>query len=135
MTDTTLNPGLDDIAVAETRLSHIDGEAGELVIAGFPVAELATNATFEETLHLLFEDRLPTATEREALRTDLAERRSIGDEVMAVLARAARENRPAMDALRMGAAAANLGAGEADPEADARRVVAVFPTIVATYWR
>jgi citrate synthase len=40
-----------------------------------------------------------------------------------------------MDALRMGAAAANLGTGEADPREDARRTVAVLPTIVATYWR
>jgi len=40
-----------------------------------------------------------------------------------------------MDALRMGAAAATLGTDEGDDEADARRVVAAFPTIVAAYWR
>ena len=135
MADTTLNPGLDGIAVAKTRLSHIDGEAGDLVIAGFPVDELATNATFEEVLYLLFEDRLPTGGELQTFRTDLGGRRSIGEEVHAVLERAAREDRPAMDALRMGAAAATLGTDGDDPATDARRVVAVFPTIVAAYWR
>lgn len=40
-----------------------------------------------------------------------------------------------MDALRMGAAAANLGEGTEDPAEDAKRVVAVFPTVVAAYWR
>ena len=135
MPDTPLNPGLDGIAVAETRLSHIDGESGDLVIAGFPVEELATAATFEETLFLLFEDQLPTADELETFRADLGKRRTVGDDVHAVLEQAAQEGQPAMDALRMGAATASLGTETGDPETDARRVVAAFPTIVAAYWR
>jgi len=127
--------GLEGIAVAETRLSDIDGEAGELTIGGFPLADLARNATYEETLHLLLYDRLPTADELADFRADLAERRGIGDEVRAVLRRAAAKGKPAMDALRMGAAAANLGTGDEDPAEDARRVVAAFPTVVAAYWR
>ena len=130
-----LHEGLEGIAVAETRLSDIDGESGELVIGGFPVDELAENASFEESVFLLFEDRLPTDDELAAFRDDLSSRREIGDDVRAVLRRAAEEERPAMDALRMGAAAANLGQETEDPEEDARRVVAVFPTIVAAYWR
>jgi citrate synthase len=135
MSDGELNRGLEGVTVAETRLSHIDGEAGELVIAGFPLAELAANATYEESVFCLLEDRLPTADELDAFRAALADRRAIGDEVRAVLRRAAAEETPAMDALRMGAAAASLGQGEAAPAEDARRMVAVFPTIVATYWR
>ncbi|QSG09346.1 citrate synthase/methylcitrate synthase [Halapricum desulfuricans] len=132
---TGVNRGLDGVAVAETRLSTMDGEAGELIIGGFPVEELADNATFEETLYLFFRGRLPDAEELSAFRSDLAECRAIGDEVLAVLRRAAEEEKPAMDALRMGAAAANLGTEDGDPEADALRVVAAFPTIVAAYWR
>jgi citrate synthase len=135
MSDSELNRGLEGVTVAETRLSHIDGEAGELIIGGFPLAELAANATYEESVYLLLEDQLPTADELDAFRADLADRRALGDEVRAVLRRAAEEDRPAMDALRMGAAAANLGQGDEDPEPDARRVIAVFPTVVATYWR
>ncbi|MFB6183188.1 MAG: citrate synthase [Haloarculaceae archaeon] len=134
-TGTELNRGLDGVAVAETRLCRIDGERGDLVIGGFPVAELATNATYEESVFLLLHDRLPTVDELADFRADLAARRSIGDEVRAVLRRAADEGKPAMDALRMGAAAATLGTDDGDPQADARRVVAAFPTIVATYWR
>jgi citrate synthase len=135
MSDDELNRGLEGVTVAETRLSHIDGEAGELVVAGFPLAELAANATYEESVYCLLHDRLPTADELDAFRAALADRRAIGDEVRAVLRRAAAEDRPAMDALRMGAAAASLGQGEADPAEDARRMIAVFPTVVATYWR
>ena len=135
MSENTLNRGLEGVTVAETRLSHIDGESGELVIGGFPVEDLAANATYEESLFLLLHDRLPTADELDSFRADLASRRAVGEEVLAVLRRAAEEDKPAMDALRMGAAAANLGTGGTDPEDDARRVVAAFPTIVAAYWR
>jgi len=131
----TLNRGLEGIAVAETRLSHIDGEAGELIIGGFPVEKLATNATFEESVFLLFHDRLPTADELADVRSELASRREICPAVREVLRRAADDEKPAMDALRMGVAAANLGTEDDDPMALARRLVAVFPTIVATYWR
>jgi len=108
---------------------------GALTIGGFPVAELATNATYEESVFLLFEDRLPTAAELAGFRADLASRREIPEEVRTVLRRAAAEDRPAMDALRMGLAASTLGTAESASEETARRVVAVVPTIVATYWR
>jgi citrate synthase len=116
MGDDTLNRGLEGIRVAETRLSDIDGEAGELTIGGYPVDELARNATYEESVFLLFHDRLPSPDELDEFRSDLAGQRTIGDEVRAVVRRAADEEKPAMDALRMGAAAANLGSGAEAPK-------------------
>ena len=41
--------GLEGVVAATTRLSLVDGERGELIIAGFSVAELAARASFEET--------------------------------------------------------------------------------------
>jgi len=130
-----INRGLEGVPVAATRLSSIDGETGELIIGGFELPELATNATYEETLYLLFHDQVPDSEELAAFRADLAEQRSIGPAVHAVLQRAAEEEKPAMDALRMGAAAANLGDEDGEPDEDAKRVIAAFPTIVAAYWR
>lgn len=130
-----LHQGLDNIAVAETRLSTIDGEAGELIIAGYPIEELAENAVYEESLYLLFNDRLPTESELESFRKELASRREIPTETQAVLRKAAREHIDAMDALRMGVATANLGADVADATDQALRLVGVIPTVVATYWR
>jgi len=135
MDQSEIHRGLEGIAVAETRLSHIDGESGDLTVGGYPIDELATDASYEECVYLLFNDRLPDADELASFRADLATRREIGEEVHAVLERAAAEAKPAMDALRMGAAAANLGSEDEDPETDARRVIAAFPTIVAAYWR
>jgi citrate synthase len=151
MTDDTLNRGLEDVLVAETRLSRIDGEAGELVIAGFPLDELAPNASFEETVYHLWNDRLPGPDELSAFRADLASRRAVSDVALETLREAAEQGRPAMEAMRMGAAAASLASHGADragtdspdpdapapasPAADARDLVAQFPTIAAAYWR
>jgi citrate synthase len=130
-----VNTGLEGVTVAETRLSDIDGANGTLTIAGFPVEELATRATYEETLFLLLEDRLPGRGELQSFRADLTERREIAPQVRELLREAAAEEVPAMDALRMGLAAASLGAESQDPAEAAKRVVAVIPTVVATYWR
>ncbi|WP_227356930.1 citrate synthase [Haladaptatus salinisoli] len=136
MDDTYVDKGLENVVAAETRLSSIDGEAGELVIGGFPLAELAANATFEETVFLLWNDRLPTADELDDLRDDLREHRAISDETRNLLREAADRGQSAMDALRMGAASATLARTDGEsPERDALVAVAQLPTAAATYWR
>lgn len=46
--------GLEGIVVAETALSHVDGEKGELIIAGAPVEALSGTRTFEEVTAMLW---------------------------------------------------------------------------------
>ena len=138
MGDDAIQKGLENVTVAETRLSSIDGQQGKLVIGGFPVQELAPNATYEETLYLLYNDELPTADELASFRDGLASRRAIRDEVIDVLSVAAEQDAPAMDAARMGIAASSLSRNEGeseDPETDSLLAVAQMPTVVAAYWR
>ena len=40
--------GLEGVVVAETNISHVDGERGRLIIAGADVEDLAASATFED---------------------------------------------------------------------------------------
>jgi citrate synthase len=136
MADDTLALGLEGVTVGETRLSRVDGEAGELIIGGFPLEELAPKARFEETLYLLYEDRLPDGEALDAFEAKLIERRSVPDSTVELLRAAAEADQNPMDALRMGAAAASNARGaDEDPEEDALLLVAQFPTIVAAYWR
>ncbi|WP_423746198.1 citrate synthase (plasmid) [Haladaptatus sp. SPP-AMP-3] len=135
MTDQTIDEGLENVIVAETRRSYIDGDAGELVIAGYPLAELAEHATFEETVFLLWNDRLPTAGELASFRADLAAYRDLSDATLDLLRAAAADDADPMDALRMGVAAATLGHETDGPEDEARLLLAQLPTIVAAYWR
>src|SRR5512147_2910655 len=103
--------GLEGVVVTETRLSHVDGERGELLIGGFPVEELAPHASFEEVLYLLWHGRLPDAEETAALHRELAAQRSLPLTTLALLRDAARHGTAPMDALRMGVATLTL----ADP--------------------
>jgi citrate synthase len=129
-----INKGLEGVVAAETELSMVDGQAGELIIAGFPVAELALNATFEETVLLLWNGALPDAATRNAFRDELAAERALAPEALELLAAAARERIDPMDALRIAAGTVSLRRSSGDRE-DAVRLLAAFPTIVATYAR
>ncbi len=141
MSDPQIIRGLEGVMVTETRLSKVDGTAGVLTIGGFPLEELAPNATFEEVLHLLWFDRLPTASVLEELRAELAGLRTIPEPTIDLLKAAAQKKLPTMDALRMGVDTLTLA--DADPsdvssEADMLRVKSItarIPTVVATYWR
>src|SRR5262245_23731040 len=98
-----MNTGLDNVVAAATRLSHVDGEAGRLTIAGYAVDDLAPAATFEEVAHLLLHDRLPNATELEAFTRELASQRALPAAAVELLKAAAAAKTPPMDALRMAA--------------------------------
>jgi citrate synthase len=108
MSEPMIHNGLEGIVAAETSLSMVDGTAGELVIAGYPVAELAMNATFEETAHLLWYGALPDEQELAAFRSDLARRRELPAVAYELLREAAREKVDSMDALRMAAGTISL---------------------------
>ena len=58
---TTFRSGLEGVVAAQTRLSHVDGQKGQLIVGGYPIEDLAPNATFEEAVYLLWHDRLPNA--------------------------------------------------------------------------
>jgi citrate synthase len=130
----TFVPGLEGVIATETRLSSVDGEAGALIIAGFPVEELASRASFEETVYLLWHGALPDSGQLATFREELAGRRALSGTVLDLLRAAAAEKAPAMDALRMAAGAIGLGVPD-DPYAAALAMVARLPTIAAAYWR
>ena len=121
--------GLDGIIAATTRLSHVDGQRGELIIAGFPLGELAIHATFEETTWLLWHGDLPSARQLDRFRSDLIARRRVPSAALAVLRECAQSAVAPMDALRIAAGAISIATD------DASAIVAQFPTIVAAYWR
>lgn len=117
------------MVAATTRLSKVDGERGELVIAGFPVGELAAHATFEETTLLLWNGELPTQSQLDAFQGELAAQRTLAPSTMALVREAARAAADPMDALRMAVDTISLRSNEATA------IVAPVPTIVAAFWR
>ena len=102
--------GLDGVVAAETRLSMVDGERGELIIGGHRVEELAP-WRFEDVVALLW----PFPPERRALSSE----------------RAARSSDPLMDQLRAGIASLSA----ADDHDAASLLLHTAPAIVAGSWR
>ncbi|MBI1881680.1 MAG: citrate synthase/methylcitrate synthase, partial [Chloroflexi bacterium] len=131
---TNFVPGLEGVVAAQTRLSSVDGQAGELIIAGFPVEELASRASFEETVYLLWRDTLPNARQLADFQQALAARRELSTATLDLLRAAASRPVSVIDALRMAAGTLSLQTPD-DSEQQALALVASFPTIVAAYWR
>jgi citrate synthase len=125
----TQDMGLEGVVAARTRLSHVDGERGELIIAGYPLAELAANATFEEATWLLWNGRRPSTSELDAFRRELASKRTLPPAITTLLRDCATAGADPMDALRIAAGAISLQ-GE-----DAATITAKIPAIVAAFWR
>ncbi|MEO8362033.1 MAG: citrate synthase [Vicinamibacteria bacterium] len=127
---TTANPGLEGVVAADTRLSSVDGEKGELMVAGYLIEELAPNVSFEEMVHLLWHGRLPNHPEAVALQRQIGERRSIPGPVQDMIVAAARAGAPAMSVLRTAVSALGFKS-----TCDDLGILAAFPTIVAAWAR
>jgi citrate synthase len=131
--------GLDGVVAAATRLSHVDGTAGQLIIGGYELKELAGRVSFEEAAHLLWRGHLPNADELGMMRAEMATLRRLPAETLAVV-RAAAKAAP-IDALRMACATLSLDLTAPDdisPAADlaaAKMLAARFPTIIAAHAR
>jgi citrate synthase len=138
-TSTSAPRGLDGVVAARTRLSHVDGDRGELIIGGYELTELAGRVSFEAAAHLLWRGTLPTRDELERLRREFAAVRALPEQTLEVV-RAAAKVTP-IDALRMGCATFSLDLADPDdisPTADldaAKRLTARFPTLLAAHAR
>ena len=63
--------GLAGIVAAETNMSFIDGQKGILEYVGIPIGELASKGTFEESVYLLWNQKLPTRAELDAFNAQI----------------------------------------------------------------
>jgi citrate synthase len=123
--------GLEGIVVAETELSDVDGERGELIIRGYHVEELVGMATFEDACALLWSGSLPVAGERGLVRTKLAAARQAAYGRIDSLGNAL-DLPDGMDAVR--AALAHLSAS-GDAEADAVMLTGATAVFAAAWAR
>ena len=134
-----LNTGLRGVTIANTRICEVDGKNGRLIYRGYRIQDLA-KASYEEVVHLLLQEDLPTADELQPYGARLAAEREIHPSLIAAL-----KTRPStalpMDVLQ--AAVPMLAHHDPDildfsREAALRmahRLVAKFPTIVAAWHR
>ncbi len=136
---TPASRGLDGVVAARTRLSHVGGQAGQLIIGGYELGELAGRVRFEEAAHLLWRGALPTRDELVMLDREMAVLRKLPPRTLSVLRAAA--GAPPIDALRMACATLSLDTvdpSDISPPGDlalAKMLTARVPTIVAAHGR
>jgi citrate synthase len=139
-----LQKGLEGVLVAESELSAIDGDAGELIYRGYPIEDLATGASYEEVLYLLWNGHLPTQAELDEFRAEMAAERSVDEAVIEKVRTLADAEANPMAALRT--AVSTLSAfdpdvDQHDPTDEAanrhigRRITAKIPTVLAAFTR
>ena len=130
---------LDGVVAASTRLSHVDGQAGQLTIAGYALEELAGRVSFEELAHLLWTGSLPAPDEVAEISREMARLRPLPTKTLEVVRTAAAV--PPIDALRMACSTLSLDLKNPDdisPAADlaaARLLTARMPTALAAHIR
>ncbi|MCA9307819.1 MAG: citrate synthase, partial [Phycisphaerales bacterium] len=135
---TTAAKGLEGIVAAETEMSFIDGTNGILEYVGIAIDDLARHSSFEETVFLLWNRRLPKQAELDAFTADLRGKYAIPAELVEVLKQMPKNAQP-MHVLRTLVSA--LGAFDSDPNsvepdvyrAKALNILAKAPTLVAYY--
>jgi len=66
--------GLEGVVAADTKMSYIDGEKGVLEYVGIPIGQLAEHSTFEETVFLLWNGRLPKKDELASFGVEIRKR-------------------------------------------------------------
>jgi len=132
--------GLEGVIAAETRMSFIDGEKGILEYVGIPIGELAEKSTFEETVFLLWNGRLPRKPELEAFTASIRERYELPQAMQERIGRLPKDAEP-MHVMRTMVSA--LGLHDPDPDSvkieDVRQkaltILAQAPNILASFDR
>ena len=136
-------PGLNGVAVTDTSIGDVDGEAGFFHYRGLDATELARDRRFEEAWHLIARGHLPDDVELAAFRAEVAAARPLPTSLVPVLEPLATATGPTLGRVR---AAVSIAADELglrplidiapdERAAQGLRVAAVIPTIVGALHR
>ncbi len=135
-----LRPGLEDVPVAESAVSFIDGQRARLEYRGIAVETLARESSFEETAWLLLKGNLPTQRELANFHEHLRHRRRIKYKLEDLIKCLPETGHP-MDALQASVAAMGMFYPARDVHNDQSnwdssvRLIAKLPTVVAAFHR
>ncbi len=131
--------GLEGIVATESAISSIIDD--KLTYVGYDIDDLAKNSSFEEVIYLLWNQKLPTKDELDALKKDLAENMEIPSEIVDHLKSYDLKTVHPMAAVRTAISMLGLYDDEADvmdEEANRRKAVrlqAKISTIVTAFAR
>ncbi len=140
MAETGFKAGLEDVVAGTSDICFIDGKEGRLVYSGYDIHDLVKHGSFEETVYLLWHNRLPSHAELETLEQTLTSQAAVPEPVIRMLEAMPKDAEP-MEMLRTAVSAMSVyDPDDHDQGYDAsvrkaERLVARFPTLVAAIGR
>lgn len=132
--------GLANTVAAESKMSFIDGQKGVLEYVGIDIDDLARNSTFEETIFVLWNLRLPTQSELNDFTAAIRAEYELPDYIHEMIQLLPAET-PPMHALRTLVSALASQDPDADEQSEsanerkAIRLLAKTPMLVANFDR
>ncbi|MBO6514384.1 MAG: citrate synthase [Phycisphaerales bacterium] len=136
----TYSKGLEGVIAAQTEMSFINGTEGILEYVGIAIGDLASKSSFEETVFLLWNKRLPTAEELGAFTTDLRANYGLCNALKARIQACPKDAEPMhvirtmISSMAMDDASPNENSVEAARE-KSLQILATTPAIVAAFDR
>ena len=132
--------GLEGVIAANTRLSDVRGDIGQLIYCGYDINELAGKVSYEEVVHLLHHNHLPNAKELADLKTTLTAFRELPQGVIDIITTLPKDASP-MHAIRTAVSA--LGCFDTTAEDDSQhaqrrkalRLIAQISVVTAYFHR
>ncbi|MGC4154422.1 MAG: citrate synthase [Propionicimonas sp.] len=92
--DTTIDVGFANTASCQSAITFIDGEAGVLRYRGYPIEQLAEQATFLEVSYLVLHGELPTAAQLEEFSSNIARHHIIDERLREMFRTMPRKSHP-----------------------------------------
>ncbi len=139
---TSYSPGLEGVIAAQTAISHIDGQAGQLIYQGYPIHKLVEQCSFEQVWSLLLTGDLPMKEATDSLLADAYSLQTLPQVVHQVI-RTLPADAPFMTVLRSALSITCAAWGlestiDMTPEQiehDCFRVAAITPLVIAAAYR
>jgi citrate synthase len=134
-----IDRGLEGVVACTTAISFIVGAT--LIYRGYTIEDLAANSTFEETVFLLWNNRLPKQDELDKLKKDLGAQMTLDQQLIASLKTLPCKDVHPMAWLRTAVSALGLfdkEAQDSSPEANMKKALiltAKMATLVTTFER
>lgn len=128
--------GLEGVVAAETSISFVDGENGDLFYQGYNINNLAKRATYDEVIYLLWNGDLPTSSQLRDFRELLIPEMKIPKDIVKWIKSVPAEFHP-MDVLRSSVSMLGMYDPEEHDNSEeanlrkATRLTAKIPTIIA----
>ena len=136
-----MRSGLEGVVVAQSRMSKVVGDVGQLIYAGYDIHDVAEHASFEEVAYLFWYCCLPNQRQLASFEDNLETRRDIPFHVMDLIRATPTIQSHPMSVLRTAVSALALGdpgSNDISQASNLRRsadLTAKIPTIIAAHDR